>query len=442
MKCVHGFSEAAALLDRRRAGSEYSLSPRLKQSLIDLFGVGTAEEAVQIIITEVRNEGDKALFELSNKIDRVDLSQIQIDESEIKKAVSSVPPELYSALQKSAGRIKQFHDAQRAAIPEKIEINGCYQIAKPLSRVGVYAPGGTASYPSSVLMTAIPAKCAGVNEVILTTPPGKDGNIPAVTLAAAEIAGVDKVFAIGGAQAIAALAYGTATVPAVDKICGPGNIFVMLAKKAVFGTVDIDGLQGPSEVLIIADDKSNPEFIAAEILAQAEHDALAQSILVTTSKRLADDVERKVHEKLAKSTRSEIIRSSIENVSLIAVVETIEEVIMLANMYAPEHLVVDMSEADLDISRLTTAGCIFTGSQPTVPMGDYVSGPSHALPTGGTARFTSPLNVSAFIRYYNIVHLDDNELKELGPVAITIARAEGLTAHADAIEARLNEIGG
>ena len=442
MKRAVGFEEASRLLDRQRAGSDYVLSPRLKQSLMAMFGVETADEAVKIIIEEVRSGGDQALFELGRKIDKVELRHLEIGVDEIKKAVSEVQPEVYSALKIAAAKIKEFHDAQRNAIPNKIEVNGCCQITMPLRRVGVYAPGGTASYPSTVLMTAIPARCAGVNEVVLATPPGKDGKIPAITLAAAEIAGVDSVFAIGGAQAIAALAYGTDTIKAVDKICGPGNIFVMLAKKQIFGTVDIDGLQGPSEVLIIADEMSNPGFIADEILAQAEHDALAQSILVTTSATLADMVESLLKEKLADSNRAEITSHSIESVGIIAVIDTLEQAINLANMYAPEHLVVDVRTADVDVKKFISAGCIFTGSHPTVPMGDYVSGPSHALPTSGTARFSSPLNVSDFIRCYNVVNVDENMLRELGPSAIVIARSEGLTAHARAVENRLKSIGG
>ncbi|MDX9803654.1 MAG: histidinol dehydrogenase, partial [Dehalococcoidales bacterium] len=290
MKRVEGFQEASRLLDRRLAGCQHTLSPRLKQSLLDTFGVGTAEEAVDIIIKKVRFGGDEAILELVSKIDGVHMKHLEVSRSEVEAAVGRVEPKVYAALEQAARRIKQFHDAQSNAIVNKIEVNGCYQVNIPLRRVGVYAPGGSATYPSSVLMTAIPAKCAGVKEVVLATPPGKDGKIPDITLAAASIAGADRIFAIGGAQAIAALAYGTQTVPAVDKICGPGNVFVMLAKKQVFGTVDIDGLQGPSEVLIITDEMSNPGFIADEILAQAEHDSMAQSVLVTTSGKLADQV--------------------------------------------------------------------------------------------------------------------------------------------------------
>lgn len=442
MKRVDGFQEASRLLDRRLAGCEYTLSPRLKQSLLDTFGVGTAEETVDIIIKKVRSGGDKAILELARKIDGINMDHLEVSRSEVEAAVGRVKPEVYAALEQAASRIKQFHDAQNNAIVKKIEVNGCYQINIPLQRVGVYAPGGSAAYPSSVLMIAIPAKCAGVEEVVLATPPGKDGKIPDTTLAAAGIAGADRIFAIGGAQAIAALAYGTQTVPAVDKICGPGNVFVMLAKKQVFGTVDIDGLQGPSEVLIIADDMSNPDFIADEILAQAEHDAMAQSILVTTSGKLAEQVALQLEGKLATATRADITGHSIGTTGIIAVVSNLSEAVKLANMYAPEHLVVDVTTESIDSAVFTSAGCIFVGKHPTVPMGDYVCGPSHALPTGGTARFSSSLNVGDFNRCYNVVNVDDDVLKKLGPSAIVIAGSEGLTAHAKAIENRLDSIGG
>lgn len=442
MKRVEGFQEASRLLDRRLAGCQHTLSPRLKQSLLDTFGVGTAEEAVDIIIKKVRFGGDEAILELVSKIDGVHMKHLEVSRSEVEAAVGRVEPKVYAALEQAARRIKQFHDAQSNAIVNKIEVNGCYQVNIPLRRVGVYAPGGSATYPSSVLMTAIPAKCAGVKEVVLATPPGKDGKIPDITLAAASIAGADRIFAIGGAQAIAALAYGTQTVPAVDKICGPGNVFVMLAKKQVFGTVDIDGLQGPSEVLIITDEMSNPGFIADEILAQAEHDSMAQSVLVTTSGKLADQVSFHLEEKLATASRADITGRSIGATGIIAVVSNLGEAVKLANMYAPEHLVVDVTTESIDSAVFTSAGCIFTGKHPTVPMGDYVCGPSHALPTGGTARFSSPLNVGDFTRCYNVVNVDDDVLRRLGPSAIVIARSEGLAAHAKAVENRLDSIGG
>jgi len=286
-------------------------------------------------------------------------------------------------------------------------------------------------------MTAIPARCAGVKEILLVSPPGKGGAIPALTLAAARVAGIDRVFSVGGAQAIAALAYGTQTIPGVDKICGPGNIFVMLAKKQVFGVVDIDGLQGPSEVMIVADYLCDPNNIAHEILAQAEHDAMAQSILITDSRPLADAVRRTVVSEIGSLKRAEITGRSIEANGAIIVIDNLEMAIELVNSYAPEHLIVDVHGSNMDISRFGNAGCIFTGKHATVVMGDYVAGPSHALPTGGTARFSSPLNVNNFIRYYNVVNTSESDMRQYGPVALTLARAEGLTAHARALEYRL-----
>jgi len=288
-----------------------------------------------------------------------------------------------------------------------------------------------------VLMTAIPAKVAGVKQVVLVTPPGSDGEVPAPVLVAADFARVDRIFRIGGAQAIAALAFGTKTVPRVDKICGPGNIFVMLAKKLVYGAVDIDGLQGPSEVVIIADEMANPAYQAAEVLAQAEHDALASAIMITTSQKLADEVNREIEKQLAELERREIAAESLANGGVIAVVESIEQAIELSNMYAPEHLCLDIRDAKDYVGKITRAGCIFIGEEPTVVIGDYVAGPSHALPTGGTARFSSPLNIMDFIKYMNVVSVDRDKLKELGPTAITIARAEGLEAHARVVEKRL-----
>ena len=312
-------------------------------------------------------------------------------------------------------------------------------LVRPLEKVGVYAPGGTATYPSTVLMTAIPARVAGVSQVILGTPPGKDGLVPAVTLAAADIAGVDRVFSIGGAQAVAALAYGTESIHRVDKVCGPGNIFVMLAKKLVYGMVDIDGLQGPSEVLIITDGTAGPEYVAAEMLAQAEHDALASVILVTTSQQLADETTKEVDRQLGGLERRSITEKSLESSSLVVVVDDMAQAIELSNSYAPEHLVLDVEGADNYIQEIKNAGCIFIGERPTVAIGDYVAGPSHALPTGGTARFSSPLNINDFIKYTNLVVVNRANLKEMGPAAITIARAEGLEAHARAVEKRLNQ---
>ncbi len=306
----------------------------------------------------------------------------------------------------AAERIRQFHQEQKDYIFQGVEGRSGDSWSGLWPRVGVYAPGGTASYPSTVLMTAIPAKVAGVKEIILVTPPRTNGIIPPATLVAADIAGVDRVFGIGGAQAIAALAYGTESVPRVDKICGPGNIFVALAKKMVFGTVDIDGIMGPSEVLIIADESAKAEYCAADLLAQAEHDALAQVVLVTTSKKLAAEVEQELKAQLADLPRRQIAAESLESRGIIAIVANLDEAIELANLYAPEHLELMVKDADSYVEKITNAGCIFVGENSTVPMGDYVAGPNHSLPTGGTARFSSPLNIVDFIKFIDVVKIN------------------------------------
>jgi histidinol dehydrogenase len=285
-------------------------------------------------------------------------------------------------------------------------------------------------------MTVIPAKVAGVKEIVMVTPPKSDGKIPPATLAAAEVAGVDRVFGIGGAQAIAALAYGTESVPRVDKICGPGNIFVVLAKKLVYGAVAIDGLQGPSEVVIIADGSADPQYCAADLLAQAEHDPLASAILVTTSAKLAEAVKKEVERQLTELPRKTVAAEALKN-GMIVIVESLEEAFDLANLYAPEHLLLMMKDAHSYINKVTSAGCVIAGQSATVVLGDYVAGPSHVLPTGGTARFSSPLNIMDFVKFINVIKADDAILKRVGGAASIIARAEGLDAHARAIEIRL-----
>jgi len=395
------------------------------------------EEGVKQIIDEVRRKGDTALRDYTLKFDGIALASLEVDKKQIADAYREVDARLVSALRVAADRIRSFHLGQKRRLRRQRVKKGSVQLMRPLERVGVYVPGGTAAYPSTVLMTAIPARVAGVKEVILVTPPKDKGVVPAPTLVAADIAGVDRVFCVGGAQAVAALAFGTDSVPKVDKICGPGNIYVTLAKKLVYGVVDIDGLQGPSEVLIIADDTADPAYCAADILAQAEHDALASAIMVTTSRRLAEEVERQVEEQLKDVSRQKTIRECLENRGIIAVVDNIDEAIELANRYAPEHLYLAVRDTKYCIDRLTNAGCIIAGRNSTVVIGDYVAGPSHVLPTGGSARFSSPLNVLDFIKLTSLVNLDDEELKELGQAAVTIASAEGLDAHARAMARRL-----
>jgi len=418
LKIINGFKLAEEVLSRRASTEFYdnNLEPQVKQ-----------------IIDEVRGGGDAALFAFALKFDRVKLSSLEVSKEQIKDAYKQLDEELISALKLAADRIGFFHRKQKDMLANP----PAGQLIRPLERVGVYAPGGTASYPSTVLMTAVPAKVAGVKEIILTTPPRPDGTVAPATLVAADIAGVDRIFSIGGAQAIAALAFGTDSVPAVDKICGPGNIFVVLAKKLVYGVVDIDGLPGPSEVIIIADDTADPAYCAADLLAQAEHDPLASAILITSSERLADDVNKEVERQLKGLERRDIAAESLQKQGIIAVVADINQAIELANLYAPEHLCLMVKGADALVKQLTNAGCIVTGESATVVLGDYVFGPSHVLPTGATARFGSPLNMLDFIKITSLLKVDKATLKQLGKAAAAIARAEGFEAHARAVEKRL-----
>ena len=422
MKIIEGFEPAKAALSRRTSAEFYEsdLEPKVKQ-----------------IVDEVRRRGDAALFDYTLKIDRVKLSSLEVSKKQIASAYQQVDEELVSALKLAAERIRSFHLEQKRSIWDSVAKPGSGQLIRPLERVGAYAPGGTACYPSTVLMTAIPARVAGVREVILVTPPKATGAVPAPTLVAADIAQVDRIFSVGGAQAIAALAFGTESIPKVDKICGPGNIFVVLAKKLVYGTVDIDGLPGPSEVLIIADETADPKYCAADLLAQAEHDPLASAILITTSRRLADGVDQEIEKQLKDLERQAIAAESLQNRGIIAVVADIDEAMELANLYAPEHLCLMVRGADAYVDRVSNAGCIVIGDNSTVVLGDYVFGPSHVLPTGATARFSSPLNILDFVKFISLVDVDKASLKQLGQAAATIARAEGLEAHARAVEKRL-----
>jgi len=437
LKIIEGFQSAKSVLSRQAPTELYPVSPALRQRLRELFAVDDPEPAVRQIIDEVRNRGDSALLDYTLKIDGIELTSLEITKKQISSAYRQVDTELVSALKLAADRIRSFHTAQKDSIWGGVAKAGLGQLIRPLERVGVYAPGGTASYPSTVLMTAIPARVAGVKEVILTTPPRSDGAVPPLTLVAADIAEVDRIFSVGGAQAIAALAFGTESIPRVDKICGPGNIFVVLAKKLVYGVVGIDGLQGPSEVLIIADETANPEYCAADLLAQAEHDPLTSAILLTTSRRLADEVNQEIERQLENLPRQAIAAESLENRGMIIVVASVDEAIELANLYAPEHLCLVVDKATSYVDRISNAGCIFVGETSTVVLGDYVAGPSHVLPTGGTARFSSPLNVVDFIKFTSIVNIDEAGLKKLGRAAQAIASAEGLEAHARAVEKRL-----
>ncbi|MFC1991245.1 histidinol dehydrogenase [Chloroflexota bacterium] len=424
MKIIEGFEAAKVALSRQ--------DPSLETLQTDV-----SEQAVRQIIDEVRRRGDDALLEYTRKFDGVELDSLEITAEQVKAAYNKVDAKLLTALKLAAERITTYHTAQKESLLKESVEDGLGWLVRPLERVGIYVPGGMAYYPSTALMTAIPARVVGVKDVIMVTPPRKDGTVHPITLVAADIAGVDRVFSVGGAQAIAALAFGTESIPAVDKICGPGNVYVQLAKREVYGVVGIDGFQGSSEVLIIADETANPEYCAADLLAQAEHDPLASAVLVTTSQRKAEEVNRAVKEQLSSLKRQEIATKALENQGMIAVVASMDEAIELVNMYAPEHLLLMVDKADSYLDRISNTGCIVLGEKATVALGDYVAGPSHVLPTGGTARFSSPLNVTDFVKMTSLINVDDASLKQLGPAAQTLANAEGLDAHAKAVEKRL-----
>jgi histidinol dehydrogenase len=438
MEIIEGFTAAKVRLTRKPASGAEEVSSEKKSKSREALGVEvTAEQSVARIISDVRERGDAALREYNLKFDGVKTDSLEISREQIKAAYNHVDKELIAALRFAAERIRKFHQEQKDAIWHGVDGEEWGQIIRPLERVGFYVPGGTAPLPSSVLATLVPAKVAGVKNIILATPPRADFGAAPETLVAADIAGVDRVFGMGGAQAIAALAYGTESVPRVDKICGPGNIYVMLAKKQVFGAVDIDALQGPSEVLVIADEKARAEYCAADLLAQAEHDEMAQAIFITTSRKLAEAVIREIEQQLKTLPRRKIAAGSLRKYGAVIVVSTLDEAINLANLYAPEHLELMVEDAGSYAEKVVNAGCVFVGESSTEPIGDYVAGPSHVLPTGGTARFSSPLNILDFIKIIDVVKVNKSVLKKLSGPAMTIARAEGLEAHARAVERRV-----
>ena len=393
--------------------------------------------AVTDIIAAVKLRGDDAVAEYTSKFDGAAMPAA-LDRAGIAKAAQKCDPVVYDALRKAAKNIKDFHRRQLQQSWMTTKSNGVItgQRIRGLSRVGIYVPGGTAAYPSSVLMNAIPARIAGVGEIVMVTPPSKNGGVSSAVLAAAEIAGVDRVFFCGGAQAIAALAYGTDTIPKVDKIVGPGNIYVATAKRLVFGEVDIDMIAGPSEILILADETANPVWLAADLLSQAEHDRLASALLITVS----DEIARRTAEELEWQTellsRRDIIRESLTTFGAAIVCGSMEEAVSLANRLAPEHLEV-VCENPMDyLGRLDNAGSIFLGSYAPEALGDYLAGPNHVLPTGGTARFFSPLSVDSFIKKSSFIYYTRDALREVCDDIVTIAEAEGLDAHARSADVR------
>ena len=404
---------------------------------------GQYEQGVTEILANVKANGDQALFEYTKKFDQADLNagNIKVTDAEIEEAYALVDPKLVEIIRKSLANIRTYHEKQRQTSWFDSKPDGTIlgQKVTALHRVGVYVPGGKAAYPSSVLMNIVPAKVAGVDEIIMVTPPGKDGKVTPTTLVAAKEAGADAIYKVGGAQAIGALAYGTASIPKVDKIVGPGNIFVALAKKAVYGHVSIDSIAGPSEILVLADETANAHYVAADLLSQAEHDEMASAILITTSTELAQNVEKEIEGYLKVLSRKEIIEKSLENFGYILIAEDMDEAIEAANEIASEHMEIVTKNAFEVMMKVRIAGAIFIGEYSSEPLGDYFAGPNHVLPTNGTAKFFSALSVDDFIKKSSIVYYSRSALQEIHKDIIQFASSEQLTAHANSIAVRFEE---
>jgi histidinol dehydrogenase len=425
---------------RRLPLDEVVAPPALLDSIEQLFGARlTPAAAVDRIIRDVRERGDVALLEWSAKLDGARDARFEVPRERLERAAAEVAPALLEALRLAAGEIERFHRRQARNSWVDFSVEGALgQIVVPLQRVGLYAPGGSAPLPSSLLMAAIPARVAGVEEIVVCSPPQRaTGEVHEIVMAAAYVAGVDRLFALGGAQAIAALAYGTASVPQVDKIAGPGNLFVVLAKRAVYGVVGIEALPGPTETLVIADDAADPRLAAADLLAQAEHDMVASAIMITTSRAVADATQAEVARQLELLERAEVAAQSIAQRGGIVVVPDLDQAFDLANAYAPVHLCLLVREPWQHVGKVRNAGGIFLGERSFEVLGDYVAGPSHIMPTGGTARYASPVNVDDFRKLISLVGLNEAALRRIGPAAALLADAEGLTAHAAAVRARL-----
>lgn len=398
------------------------------------------EGTVQEIVDDVRARGDEALFEYTKKFDGAELSadNIRVTQAEIQEALSQVDPNLLAVMKKSMKNIREYHEKQKRYSWFDSKPNGTIlgQKVSALSSVGVYVPGGKAAYPSSVLMNIIPAEVAGVEKIVMVTPPGKDGKVNPVTLIAAHLAGATEVYKVGGAQAIAALAFGTKSIPRVNKIVGPGNIFVALAKKAVYGHVSIDSIAGPSEILVLADETANPRYVAADLLSQAEHDELASAILVTTSMELAEKVSAEAEAFVQQLSRKAILEKSLENYGYILVADSMEDAIETANAIASEHLEIVTKNPFEVMTKIQNAGAIFMGEYSSEPLGDYFAGPNHVLPTNGTAKFFSPLSVDDFIKKSSIIYYSKEALEPVHKDIETFAEAEHLTAHTNSIRVR------
>ena len=404
---------------------------------------GKVESTVAQILDKVKNEGDAALFAYTKEFDKADVTKetIRVTDAEIEEAYAQIDPALLGVIRKALVNIRKYHEKQIQNSWFTSETNGTMlgQKVTPLNRVGVYVPGGKAVYPSSVLMNIVPAKVAGVQHIVMTTPPGKDGKVCASTLVAAKEAGADEIYKVGGAQAIGALAFGTESIPKVDKIVGPGNIFVALAKKAVYGYVSIDSIAGPSEILVLADETANPHFVAADLLSQAEHDELACAILITISEEFAAKVNEEVKGFVEVLSRKEIIQKSLDNFGYILIAEDMDEAIEAANEIAPEHMEIVTANPFEDMMKVKNAGAIFIGEYSSEPLGDYFAGPNHVLPTNGTAKFFSALSVDDFIKKSSIVYYSKAALRDIHKDIIQFATSEQLTAHANSIAVRFED---
>ncbi|MFN8591471.1 MAG: histidinol dehydrogenase [Thermomicrobiales bacterium] len=441
-RLISDLDEARLLLTRRFGFEEPALSDRMLAGIERVFGEPlTADAVVDRILREVRTEGDPAVCRYADAFDGGAPRQLEVPRATWRQALYGLPVALQDALHLAADQITAFHQKQlRTSWLDFSDEGALGQMIRPLDRVGIYTPGGIAVYPSSLLMTAVPARVAGVSEVIVCTPPGPGGTISPLILAAAEVAGVHRLFQVGGVQAIGAMAFGTESIPHVDKIYGPGNIFVVLAKRRVFGIVDIDQLPGPTETLLVADSSADPALVAADLLAQAEHEAMASPILITTSPMLAHAVLHELPTQLDTLERGEIAAQSLAANGLIVLVPDIPTAIDLANAYAPEHLCLLLDDPWAVVPLVRHAGGVFVGEDSPEVLGDYTAGPSHVMPTGGTARFSSPINIAEFTKAISVIAVNTRALRRLGPAAATIACAEGLTAHARAIERRLENL--
>ncbi len=439
MRIVHGADEGRRTLLRRQPLGETELPAAIREKNATLFGGDLpVEQQVRRIIDDVCREGDAAVSRYMQAFTGAVRTSFEVTPAEIKAAYGAVEPALIDALHEAADRIRAYHERQREHSSRSFSDDGIGMQVRAIERVGMYTPTSPgAIYPSSVLMTAIPAKVAGVSNLIMMSPPAADGIVSPMKLVAADIAGVDRVFAAGGAEGIAAMAYGTKTIPRVDKIVGPGGIFVTVAKREVFGNVGIDALYGPSETIVIADDSADPMLAAADLLAQAEHDELATPILLTTSKSVAEAVGAEVERQLKLLDRETIARASFDARGGAVIVGTVAEAVDLASEYAPEHLCLLVRDAATVATTVRNAGGIFVGDDAPESLGDYTAGPSHVMPTSGAARYASPLGVQDFLKVTSIVAIDNAMLRRAGPAATVIARAEGFTAHARSIELRL-----